>query len=35
MMASALGMDQFFDSKGYRSYLDNTRRDAGAPTDPD
>src|SRR5262249_13198001 len=34
MLASALGMDRYFDATGYRAYLDQIRRDAGSPTDP-
>jgi hypothetical protein len=34
MLASALDMDQFYDAKGYRAYLDKVLMAAGAPTDP-
>src|SRR5262249_11004474 len=32
--ASALDMDRYFDSAGYRAYLDRIRQNAGSPTDP-
>jgi len=34
VLASALGMDKYFDASGYRAFLDKVRADAGNPTDP-
>jgi hypothetical protein len=34
MVASALGMDAYFNVAGYRAFLDKVRADAGNPTDP-
>jgi hypothetical protein len=34
MLASALGLDRYFDAAGYRAFLDRIRQDAGSPTDP-
>jgi len=33
-LASAIGMDQYIESTGYRRYLDDLLKDAGNPTDP-
>jgi len=34
MLASALRLDQYFDVKGYRAFLDRIFADAGSPSDP-
>ena len=33
-MASALGLDNLFESKAYKVYLERLIEDAGSPTDP-
>jgi len=33
-LANALGLNDFFDGKGFRSYLDEIRRKSGDPVDP-
>lgn len=34
MLATAMGMDEYFTVKGFRAYLDKIRKEAGDPTDP-